>query len=205
MSGTAFYGLRLFSRFGGRAVSAKGVSAGTDSATRFTTLTSQLLAQIPAFREHPDVRARIEVLPMQSAVGTIDGLLPTELLEASLQGLELDTRGGMVFVTQEIEDELGGYDKRPKTLGALIPFLEESVRTYGDNNVIDHWTYAVSGTRSIRAYLNVLFHYGGTKPLALHFDCFVERAGEAHRIRTTFPLGELIDENTERGFRKFLD
>lgn len=204
MPGIVLYGLKLND---GRTRSAKGATPGSLSAASFTTLTAELLAQIPAFREFPGIRGQIEVLPMQAALREIGGQVPTDLLAAGLQGLELDTRGGMTFLTPALREEFAiryeGESNWPKTLRGWIPFLQESADTFRGSFVKDPWNYSVSGNSSMRIYLSAMLHYHGPKPLALVLDIFIARSEIPHRIRTTFSIGELIDSTTEQEYESF--
>ena len=197
MGQTCFYGVKVN---GGRTISAKDVRQNKLKATRFSSLTPKLLVHIPALAEAADVRNRLEILPMHPVLG-IDRQIPIKCLEEALSRIQLDTPG-MVFMAFASE-EFVRKEGRPHTLAELLPYLRESIKTFGESPVQKAFSYSSEGTRSVRVYLETLFHYRGAKPLSLHFDCFIKRNGEIGRIRLSFLLGEIVDENSPEGFEKY--
>jgi hypothetical protein len=194
MSQICFYGVKVR---GGRIISAKEARQDKLTSARFSSLTPKSLSLIPALAGAADVRDRLEILPVHPVSGQ-DQQVPVECLEEALGKIELDTRG-MAFVSRKMEESEG----RPHTLAELLPYLRESIATFGEAPVQDVFAFPSLGTKSIRAYLEVLFHYGGPKPLSLHFDCFLKRDGALDKIRLVFGLGEIVDENTPDRFSDF--
>ncbi|MFA4858196.1 MAG: hypothetical protein WC901_00705 [Candidatus Margulisiibacteriota bacterium] len=195
MSPTYFYGVRTRQ---GRAVTSSGVREGISAATRFSKLTPELLAQIPALAMAADVRDRLEILPMHP-IHEKDRQVPIECLTEALQIIQPDTRG-MAFVSEEFVRETG---TRLRTLAELLPYLRESISTFGETPVRDPFRFPSMGTKSVRIYLEILFHYGGAKPLSLIFDCFIKRHKEIDKIRLSFILGDVIDESFGERFEKY--
>lgn len=196
MSRICFYGVKLRER----TISSRGVREGAPSAAKFSKLTPRLLAQIPALSEAADVRDRLEILPVHP-VYEEDRRVSIECLEEALRSIQADTRG-MAFVSEEFEREEG---KQPCTLAELLPYLRESISTFGETPVRDEFTYPSQGTKSVRVYLGILFHYRGAKPLSIIFDCFIRRKEKIERIRIMFSLGEVIDESSAEKFERYED